>query len=747
MGFKQIFHGAENDNDVIATEIKKQEDYEAEVVVYRALEKLKEPLIVFHSFDYSHDQFRIWDSNHDRKTCSRSGVKPNCKNAHADEAEHDFVVFGPDYIVMIEVKNPSLAQAKTHNKTSKSKEKNPDVGPNKLRSEANNLTQATTSKLNDNIEENTEVAPNDSRNKIKDSSLSPSSKTLFRVPGYHLFGNSIKMSKAKKRSLAQTKTDNKTSESKEENPDVAPNKLRSEANNLPQATTSQPNDNIEENSEVALNDSRNKVKDSSLSPTSEKKSEKKPPILVAIEKATTQLEKGMKLLEKISDSTQTENGICSQIRVFRFVAFPNICKNQTNIVEQNIPLNIHAIYKDDFKKFHKIWANIKNEGASVLGNKTLSGDITKIQSAILRLFTSHKGQKNEKCLSLKECVVEIDQKLRNSEITFRGNNTPPNPSVIKTSELKDPPFVVKNINIFETCLKLKYITNEQRNAFEDENYPIVITGAAGSGKTIVLLAKAIHTVLTQPGTKIFILFQGDFKLARYSEYVERAGIKVYEYGFDEEDLNKLVDKLAEHDIIICHGYPLNYFDFILKANGKFFPELNLLLFADDSQDDDFFWHPYDLECWSCLVADFTQESQVYRSDLQQWLARVKEERNFKIHWLGRSYRNTHNIVSQLIQLGEEKAKHKRSNGIERDGLVLQLSPIPKHGHFIHGPEIIVKIYRLPEELKQNDYHCFVDKLIDKEYNKYSEFCVDSQISCAFLLKNSLVYNLEQSLNF
>ena len=617
---------------------------------------MKDPLIVFHGFEYSHDQFRIWDSNHDRKTCRYSEVKPNCKNAHADEGEHDFVVFGPDYIVMIEVKNPSLAQ---------------------------------------------------------------------------------------------TKTDNKTNDSNEESADFSPDKLTSGTNNplIPQPTTSKPNDNIEESPEVALNDSRNKVKDSSLSSSSEEKSEKKPSILVAIEKATTQLEKGTKLLENISDSTQTENANCSQIHVFRFVAFPNIRKNQTNIVEKNLPLNFHAIYKDDFERIRTFWATLKNKGSSVFGNKTLSGDITKIQSAILRLFASYKGQKNEKCLSLKECVVEIDRKLRNSEITFRGKNTPPNPSVIKTKELKDPPFVVKNINIFETCLKLNYITNEQRIAFEDINYPILITGAAGSGKTIVLLAKAIHTVLTQPGTKVFILFQGDFNLARYSEIVKRAGIKVYEYGFEQGDLNKFdVNFLTEHDIIICHGYPSNYHDFNKKAKDQC-PELNLLLFADDSQDDDFFWHPAGWESWSCLVADFTQESQVYRSDLEKRLATMKEKRNFKIHWLGRSYRNTHNIVSQLIQLGEKNAKHKWSTGIERAGLIPQLSLIPKHGHFIHGPQIIVKIYRLPEELKQNDYHCFVDKLIDKEYNQYSEFCVDSQISCAFLLKNSLVYNLEQSLNF
>ena len=633
MSFKQILHDAEeqnnHENDAIArkTEKQKQEDYEAEVVVYRALEKLKEPLIVFHSFEYTHKQFHIWDPNHDRKACGISVVKPNCKNADADEGENDFVVFGPDYIVIIEVKNPSLAQ---------------------------------------------------------------------------------------------TTSDDKTKDSK-------------------------TNDSYVENSEVALNDSRNKIKHSSQPRSSTKPAEKIHPILGAIEKATAQLERGMKIVERISDFTKLENGKCSKMHVFRLVTFPNICKSQTGIAEENVPDNLHVIYKDDLQEFQSFWVNIKNEGINVNGKKTFSGDITKIQSAVLRLFASHKGQANKKTLSLKECVVEIDLKLRNSEITFRRKNTPPNPSVIKTSsELKNAPFVMQNINIFETCLKLNYITDEQKNAFEDENYPILISGATGSGKTIVLLAKAIHIILKERGTKVFILFQSNFKLATYSDIIKRAGIRVYEY---EAGLNKVDDSiLPEHDIIICHGYPANFDELDLKAKAVS-PELKLLFFADDCQDDDWFWTTEDGGKWSCLVADFTQESQLFRRDLQQRLARLKETRNFKIHWLRRSYRNTHNIVSQLIQLGEKNAKHKRLAETERDGLLPQLSLIPKHGHFIHGPQVTVKIYRLPEEVTHSDYHCFVDKLINKEYNQYSEICLDSQISCAFLLKNSAVFSLEQSLTF
>ena len=188
MSFKQILYDAEEqniyENDTIArkTEKQKQDDYEAEVIVYRALEKSKEPLIVFHSFEYTHKQFHIWDQNHDTKMCGISGVKPNCKNADADERENDFVVFGPDYIVKTKVKTPSLAQITSDDKTKVSKTndsnvENSAVGPDKLGSEAKtpSAPQVTASKQNDIKDKSPEVALTDSRNKIKHSSQPRSS--------------------------------------------------------------------------------------------------------------------------------------------------------------------------------------------------------------------------------------------------------------------------------------------------------------------------------------------------------------------------------------------------------------------------------------------------------------------------------------------------------------------------------------------------------------------------------------------
>ena len=80
-------------------ERKRQSDYEAEVVVYRAVEKLDEKrVVVLHNFEYTHHQYRLCD-NHVRRDCLE------CRNPANSEGECDFLVICPDRFIIIEVKN------------------------------------------------------------------------------------------------------------------------------------------------------------------------------------------------------------------------------------------------------------------------------------------------------------------------------------------------------------------------------------------------------------------------------------------------------------------------------------------------------------------------------------------------------------------------------------------------------------------------------------------------------------------
>ena len=88
---------------VFRDEIQRQTDYEAEVKVYRALEKLSENLIVLHNFKFNHNQYCLCDTKHkrDKKKCDK------CRNQFNTEGECDFLVICPDLscFVIIEVKN------------------------------------------------------------------------------------------------------------------------------------------------------------------------------------------------------------------------------------------------------------------------------------------------------------------------------------------------------------------------------------------------------------------------------------------------------------------------------------------------------------------------------------------------------------------------------------------------------------------------------------------------------------------
>ena len=78
-----------------------QKNYEAEVVVYRALEILEEiNVIVLHSLEYTHFQYHLGDASHVKQKC---GI---CKKKAANnEGECDFLVMGANYFIIIEVKN------------------------------------------------------------------------------------------------------------------------------------------------------------------------------------------------------------------------------------------------------------------------------------------------------------------------------------------------------------------------------------------------------------------------------------------------------------------------------------------------------------------------------------------------------------------------------------------------------------------------------------------------------------------
>ena len=85
---------------------RRQEDYAAEVTVYRALEDLKEKIVVLHSLDYTNRQFKLF-----KRDFSFDESMPN-----KITGECDFVAVGENYVVIIEVSDVRRDKGKTTDK-------------------------------------------------------------------------------------------------------------------------------------------------------------------------------------------------------------------------------------------------------------------------------------------------------------------------------------------------------------------------------------------------------------------------------------------------------------------------------------------------------------------------------------------------------------------------------------------------------------------------------------------------------
>ena len=99
--FIDAFHGNEADlNRREKLEKSRQEEYHAEVRVFRALENLKNTTglhFVLHGLKYTHEQYEYFVEDHDVANCS--------KKPQEDEGECDFIAVFKACFVVLEVKS------------------------------------------------------------------------------------------------------------------------------------------------------------------------------------------------------------------------------------------------------------------------------------------------------------------------------------------------------------------------------------------------------------------------------------------------------------------------------------------------------------------------------------------------------------------------------------------------------------------------------------------------------------------
>ena len=462
------------------------------------------------------------------------------------------------------------------------------------------------------------------------------------------------------------------------------------------------------------------------------------PLSGSLDSAKEQHDKVVELECGIAKTTLSQ---CEQttetIDLIQLIAFPKLDHRNISHGSDDSEIKYVLINKSDLQDFKSFWdkrinkrnsirdcngktpsSHLANKECRIVPQRSISGNFENIQRVLFHLFAIKPDNKIEKFkISLSNCVVDIDQKLRDGTITFVSKSkkkkkqnkkeeqitSPRNPAVLETSTLPsteeniiiDGKNVPLNTYIIKDCLGLNFITKEQWEAYQKESDSLIITGCPGSGKTLVLLARIIRLALTSKDLKIKLSVGNHIDLVKYKSVFKKAGIKAAEEtragSFDLK--SKLI---IAHRPVSVRNYKFDY-EFI----------------------DDFQVQP-------CKYPD--QKPCVLTVDLNQKPQTTTAEKVFQncgssydIVQLSASYRNTRNIVTQLITVRElirNRAVQTENQTEEKE----RLAHTPAYGHFIHGPQIVVQVYR------QDSIKYFHWDTIKKIFNLKIK---DRETECAF----------------
>ena len=82
--------------------------------IHKILASFKGPVLVLCGLKYNHCQFHLWDPDFDAMAGAKRETIPNCSIEHGSKivGSNDFILFGPDYAVLIEV-HPSVVSAES----------------------------------------------------------------------------------------------------------------------------------------------------------------------------------------------------------------------------------------------------------------------------------------------------------------------------------------------------------------------------------------------------------------------------------------------------------------------------------------------------------------------------------------------------------------------------------------------------------------------------------------------------------
>ena len=379
-------------------------------------------------------------------------------------------------------------------------------------------------------------------------------------------------------------------------------------------------------------------------------------------------------------STDTADaGRTNSFKVFRFVAFPSYNRSDGTNGSDKLP-DRKCLFASDLDAFADWWQQNVLDSSSV---DRFGGDLEKVKAVLWTQWATNSQRTFVRSsIGLESDIVRTDKRLRESVITterrksYRKNGKVPFPSNVVDVKEKE----IKASNVFQ-IMGIEFITKYQEAAFEKESANLVITGCAGSGKSLMLIARFLNQALTNRELKMLLLVFNQLKLVEYRKIFERAKLNFTDIADREFDPSLWKTTSSGVAVIHCNTQASNtkILDILKELT-------DVVVYVDDAHacGCDFL----SLKC-ACVVVDFNQchlasnqiEKPIWENPLWNKFDQVA---------LVHNYRNTWNIVANLTELSKViKAKDKLQKYFAE--YPSELSHDPSHGHLIYGPQTDIDV--------------------------------------------------------
>ena len=221
-----------------------------------------------------------------------------------------------------------------------------------------------------------------------------------------------------------------------------------------------------------------------------------------------------------------------------YCAFLSVSSDNEKIFTETQRSNI--IFADSFNVIQHWWkGNVVAKAADVYISEKRMNDVEEMLLGLWSINPQNEICIEEKC-SFGRNIMEVDSQLKNAHITYGFRR-------LDDSRYNNPHFV-QACDIFKS-MGIEYLSKEQESVFQSTEKFLWINGPAGSGKTILILGKAIKTAQSESGKiVIFKNMSEDRSQKMYQQTLENSGTN---FGTVDTDIDtsKLyaidVDAIAE----------------------------------------------------------------------------------------------------------------------------------------------------------------------------------------------------------